>query len=382
MMNKLSAAIAGAGFMGAAHVEALRRLGIEVTGILGIDIHEGERISRKLGLPRVYKTIDEICVDPQVDVVHLCTPNYLHFPMAKAAFLAGKHVICEKPLANTAAEAQELVSLAQSQKRIGAVNYNLRYYPLCQEAHARVKTGQIGDVRLIHGEYCQDWLFSINDWNWRLIPELGGSLRVVADIGTHWLDMVTWLTGLKVTAVMADFATFIPVRHKPHTEVETFASKLSQIDDFDEVHVNTEDYAGLLVKFNNGARGVATLSQINAGRKNHFFWEINGSRASIWWDQENPNELWIGQRDKPNELMLKDPALMQAEARPYAGYPGGHAEGYPDTHMRLFKSVYDYISNGDFNQPPSFPTFNDGWRELVLCEAIQKSAVEGRWVEV
>ncbi len=381
-MKSLHAAIAGAGFMGAAHVEALRRLGIEVTGILGVDLQEGERVGGKLGLPRVYATFDDICVDPLVDVVHLCTPNYLHHPMAKAALLAGKHVICEKPLANSALEAEELVALAQSQGRIGAVNYNLRYYPLCQEARARIQAGQIGDVRLVHGEYCQDWLFSPNDWNWRLIPELGGSLRVVADIGTHWLDMVTWLSGLEVVAVMADFATFIPIRHKPRTEVETFASKLSQSGDYDEVHVSTEDYAGLLVKFNNGARGIATLSQINAGRKNHFFWELNGSRASIWWDQENPNELWLGHRDQPNELALKDPALMLPDARPYAGYPGGHAEGYPDTHMRLFKSVYDYISEGDFNQPPSFPTFKDGWRELVLCEAIQRSAVEGRWVEV
>ncbi|MBN1538476.1 MAG: Gfo/Idh/MocA family oxidoreductase [Anaerolineales bacterium] len=382
MMRALCAAIAGTGFMGDAHVEALRRLGVKISGILGSDPQKGQRARNKLDLPKVYTTIEEICSDAEVDVVHLCTPNYLHHPMAKAVLSAGKHVICEKPLTNTAAEAKELVDLAQSCRRVAAVNYNLRYYPLCQEAHARLRGGQIGEVRLMHGEYCQDWLFSVNDWNWRLIPELGGSLRVVADVGTHWLDMVTWLTGLEVTAVLADFATFIPVRHKPHIEVETFASKLSQSDDFDEVSVNTEDYAGLLVKFNNGARAVATFSQINAGRKNHFFWEINGSLASMWWDQENPNELWIGHRDQPNEMVIKDPALMQAEARSYAGYPGGHAEGYPDTHMRLFKTVYETIALGDFNQIPSYPTFEDGWRELVLCEAIQKSAVEGCWVDI
>lgn len=381
-MKSLCAAIAGTGFMGVAHVEALRRLGIEVHGILSSDLQKGIRINSELGLQKIYQSFDDICQDPKVDVVHLCTPNYLHHPMAKAALLAGKHVICEKPLANTAAEAQELVGIAQAQKMVGAVNYNLRYYPLCQEARARIKVGQIGDVRLIHGEYCQDWLFSIDDWNWRLIPELGGSLRVVADVGTHWLDMVTWLTGLQVTAVMADFATFIPVRRKPRLEVETFASKLSQSGDYDEVQVNTEDYAGLLVKFNNGARGMVTLSQINAGRKNHFFWEINGSQASIWWDQENPNELWIGYRDKPNELVMKDPALMQPEARPFAGYPGGHAEGYPDTHMRLFKTVYEYIAEGKFYQPPPFPTFEDGWSEMVLCEAIQKSALLKQWMEI
>ena len=381
-MKSLKAAIAGAGFMGATHTEALRRNGIEVLGILGIDVAEGRRVAERLALSRVYTTFEEICADPGVDVVHLCTPNYLHYPMAKAALQAGKHVLCEKPLATTSAEARELVALAQERKLVGAVNYNLRYYPLCQEAHRRVRAGALGEVRIVHGEYCQDWLFLPTDWNWRLDPELGGALRVVADIGTHWLDMVTWITGLQVQAVMADFATFYPTRQKPLVEVETFASKLGQATESQVVEIRTEDYAGLLVRFHGGAHGAFILSQINAGRKNHFVWEINGSAASMSWDQENPNQLWLGYREKPNELLLKDPALMQPETRQFAAYPGGHAEGYPDTHARLFGSVYKYIAAGDLEAVKTFPTFEDGWRELALCDAIQQSAAEGRWVEV
>jgi len=296
--------------------------------------------------------------------------------------LAGKHVLCEKPLALNSEEGAELVALAKKRRLAGAVNYNLRYYPLCQEARARVQAGEIGDVRILDGDYCQDWLFLPTDWNWRLQPELGGALRVVADIGTHWMDMVTWLSGSKIRAVMADFATFIPLRQRPLQPVETFASKLAQASDSEAVDIRTEDYAAILFELENGAHGNVTLSQISAGRKNHFWWEINGSKASMKWEQERPNELWLGYRERENGLVLKDPSLMHSHTRRYAGYPGGHAEGYPDTHMQLFREFYEYISAGDFNAPQLFPTFEDGWRELVLCQAVLQSAVERRWVEI
>jgi len=331
-MGKLRAAIVGAGFMGGAHTEALRRNGVEITGILGIDLQEGRSAAKKLDLPHVYTSYTEVCHDAAVDVVHLCTPNYLHHAQARDALLAGKHVLCEKPLAMSAAEGQDLVNLTHEQRLAGAVNYNLRYYPMCQEARARLRSGEIGDVRILHGAYCQDWLFLATDWNWRLQPELGGALRVVADIGTHWMDMAAWLSGLKIKAVMSDFATFIPVRQRPLQQVETFASKLSQPAASESVEIHTEDYAAILFQFEGGARGSVTLSQISAGRKNHFWWEVSGSKGSMKWEQERPNELWLGYRERENGLVLKDPSLMQSEARRYAGYPGGHAEGYPDTH--------------------------------------------------
>jgi predicted dehydrogenase len=299
--------------------------------------------------------------------------------------------VCEKPLATSSAQAAELVRLAKSRQRVGAVSYNLRFYPMNQEARARIRAGQIGVPRILHAEYCQDWLFLPSDWNWRLVPEQGGELRAVGDIGTHVLDMLMWLTGLQVTEVMADMATFIPIRYRPRHAVETFAGKLNAPADTEEVVIHTEDVATMLLHMDNGARGVMTLSQISAGRKNNFWWEINGSEASLYWCQEQPNELWVGHRDRPNEILLKDPALMQPEARRYAAYPGGHAEGYPDTFVRCFADVYSYIEaeTQDTRPPaggqggtPSFATFEDGWRELVLCEAILSSARERRWVDV
>ncbi len=381
-MYRLGAAVAGLGFMGSTHIEALRRLGIEVVGLLGSTPEKGRAAAESLGVPHVYASFDELVADSTVDVVHICTPNYLHYPMAKAALRAGKCVVCEKPLTTNSRESSELVQMAWEARLVAVVNYNLRYYPLCHEARVRVQVGEIGEVRLIHGGYLQDWLFLSSDWNWRLDPALGGELRAVADIGTHWLDMVTWLTGRKVTAVMADFATFIPNRLKPRQSVDTFAGKMQKPEEAEEVEVRTEDYAAVLLTFEGGARGVLILSQVSAGRKNHFWWELNGSRASLSWDQEHPNELWIGHRDRPNELVIKDPALMHPDVRSVAGYPGGHAEGYPDTFLQLYKDVYGYIAAGDLSRPPTFPTFEDGHREMVLCEAILKSARERRWVEV
>lgn len=381
-MDGLRAAVAGLGFMGFTHVEALRRLGVEVVGLLGSTPEKGQTAAQSLGIPHFYEDFGELVADPTVDIVHICTPNYLHYPMAKAALERGKHVICEKPLATSSQQSLELVQLAQKTGLVAAVNYNLRYYPLCLEARARVQAGEIGQVRFIHGGYLQDWLFFATDWNWRLDPALGGKWRAVADIGTHWLDMALWLTGLRVAAVIADFATFIPTRLKPRRSVDTFAGKVTTPEEAEEVQVQTEDYAAILLAFEGGARGVLTLSQISAGRKNHFWWELNGSQASLSWDQEHPNELWIGYRDRPNELLIKDPALMHPAVRPLAGYPGGHAEGYPDTFLQLYKAVYSYIADGDFSRPRPFPTFEDGHRQMVLCEAIWKSVRQKRWIEV
>ncbi len=381
-MLELRAAIAGAGFMGTAHTEALRRNGVYIKGIAGADPEEACDAAERLGLPCAYRSFEDMVIDPDVDIIHLCTPNFLHYSQAKAALQAGKHVLVEKPLAMDSQEARELVAIARETGRVGALNYNLRYYPLCQEAHSRVRGGALGEVRILHGEYCQDWLFLPTDWNWRLIPAEGGGLRAVADIGTHWLDMVTWITGLEVTAVMADLATFIPIRQKPKHAVETFASKLVQSADTEPVEIHTEDFAAVLLRFNNGARGTLTLSQINAGRKNRFWFEMNGSESSIYWDQETPNQMWLGYRDEPNGMLLKDPSLLSPEARKYTAYPGGHAEGYPDTHRQLFKDVYTYIAAGNYSAAPSFPTFQDGLREMILCDAIKLSASEQRWVNV
>jgi predicted dehydrogenase len=374
------AAVVGAGFVGRAHIEALRRLGIEVAGLLGSSPERTRERSKALGIPRSYASLDELARDSSVGAVHICTPNNLHLAESAAALKAGKHVMCEKPLAMNAREAIELVELARREKRAAAVAHNLRYYPLCQEARALVQRGAIGEPRMVHGSYLQDWLLYPSDWNWRLDPALSGSMRVVADIGTHWLDMITWITSRRVRELCADLATVIPMRERPRGPLETFQERKGT--DFERVKIDTEDYASVLLHFEGALRGVMTVSQVSAGRKNRFWYEIDGSEGSIAWNQERPNALWMGKRREPNRELLKDPALMSPEARGFAAYPAGHAEGYADTFVQLFKEFYAYIERGDMNAPRPFPTFEAGHAGLVLCEAIATSARERKWVAV
>ena len=375
-------AVFGAGFIGPVHVEALRRAGVEVAGILGVSDDESRRAAASLGLPRAYGSLDEVLADASVGSVHVATPNRLHYPMAKAALAAGKHVMCEKPLAMTAAESAELVALAAASGRAAGVNYNIRYYPLCLEARDRVRRGDVGDVYSVCGSYAQDWLFHPTDYNWRVLAEEGGELRAVADIGTHWLDLVHAVTGLETEAVCADLKTVHPIRQRPRGEVETFKGKQQQAVATEPVAIATEDYGCILLRFRGGARGCLWVSQVTAGRKNCLRYELAGSKCALAWSSESPNELWVGHRDRANELLLRDPALVSDAARAAINYPGGHNEGFPDTFKQCFRAFYGYIAAGDFAAPPTFPTFADGHREIVLCEAILKSHREGRWVEV
>lgn len=381
-MRELKAGIIGVGFVGRAHLEALRRLGIEVVALAGRDPERAKGIAESYGVPKAYHDYEAFIGDEEIEVVHICTPNYLHFPMARGAIEVGKHVICEKPLAITSQESSTLVSLAKERGVVNAVNFNLRFYPLCHEAKALVERGYLGQVRIVHGSYLQDWLFLDTDWNWRLVPEEGGHLRAVADIGSHWLDLVSFITGLRVERVMADLATFIPIRKKPKRPVDTFAGRELTPEEYEERPIETEDYASILLSFSQGARGTLTVSQVSAGRKNRLFFQIDGSRASLAWNSERPNEMWLGHREEANKLLLKDPSLFSPQAKACADYPGGHSEGYPDTFKQLFKAVYTYISTGNYQAEPDFPTFLNGHRMLLLEEAILASWREGRWTPV
>lgn len=382
MTTHLQVGVIGTGFIGPAHVEALRRLGIRVKGIAGSSTERAVPKAEALNIETVYDSAEALIADPEIAVVHITSPNHLHYPQAKAALRAGKHVVCEKPLAMSTRESAELVALAKERRLVNAVNFNIRFYPLAHQAKAMVQNGDLGDVRIVHGSYLQDWLLLPTDWNWRLEPELGGDMRAVADIGSHWLDLTTFVTGLRVEAVCADFATFIPVRKKPAKPIDTFTGKLQTATDTVDQPIRTEDYATILLRYEGGARGVLTVSQVSAGRKNRLFFEINGAKSSLAWDSERPNELWIGHRERPNEVLMKDPSLLDPLARQFASYPGGHNEGFPDTFKQLYVAVYRYLQAGDFDAAPDFPTFEDGHYELMLGEAILQSARERRWVEV
>ena len=370
----------GVGFVGRAHVDALRRLGIPIRGILGSTKERGEESRQALGLEKSYASLDELAADSSITAVHICTPNHVHFEQSSKLLRSGKHVLCEKPLAMDSRESAMLVQIARESKRVGGVAYNLRYYPLCQEARAQIRQGAIGQPHTAHGSFLQDWLLHPTDWNWRLEQKLGGELRAVSDIGTHALDLLMWLTGKKVLDVCADLATVIPVRRKPRGRVETF--KKTDSSAFDEMPMTTDDYATMLLHFQDSMHGVVTVSQVSAGHKAKLAFEIDGSEGSLWWNAENPNELWIGRRDSANASMLKDPALMSAEARGYAVYPGGHTEGYPDTFMQLFKDFYEYIDKNDLSAPRTFPTFETGHDEMLLCDAILKSSQTNAWESV
>jgi len=377
---KQTAAVIGLGFVGKAHLDSLRRIGVSVRGMLGSSRERSEMVSKSLGLERAYVSLDELAEDHDVSVVHICTPNHAHFEQASRMLRAGKHVLCEKPLAMDSRESEMLVKLARERRCVGGVAYNLRYYPLCHEAKAAVTSGVIGQPRLVHGGFLQDWLLFPTDWNWRLDPKLGGELRAVSDIGTHWLDLMMWITGRKVTEVCADLATVLPIRHRPRGRVETF-QKASNAE-HDDVPITTDDYASVLLHFEEDLRGVMTVSQVSAGRKARLGFEIDGSKGSLAWNSESPNTLWIGRRDRANEVLPKDPALMSPAARGFAAYPGGHAEGYPDTFVQLFRDFYGYLDAGDFDARRPFPTFANGNHELLLCEAIGQSARDRAWVPV
>ncbi len=381
-MPQFNAVVVGTGFIGPVHVEGLRRAGVDVVGILGSTRAKSAQAATALRIPCGYETFDDVLSDENVDSVHLTTPNRLHFEQAAACIAAGKHVMCEKPLAMNSRESAELVRLAQSADVACGVNYNIRYYPLCLEAGDWARSGRLGDVYHVTGNYVQDWLFHETDFNWRVLADEGGELRAVSDIGTHWLDLIQSITGLDVEAVCADLLTVFPERHRPVGGVETFSGKLNESQATESVAITTDDYGNILLRFVGGARGSVHVSQVTAGRKNCLRFEIAGSKQALAWNSETPNDLWIGHRDRPNESLIRDPALVGDSARTFIQYPGGHNEGFPDTFKQCFRAFYGAIEAGDLSGAGAFPTFADGHREIVLCDAILKSHREGRWVNI
>ncbi len=380
-MEKLRVAVIGTGFVGRVHVENVRRqTDAEIVAIADQTDDLARRFGAQLGIPRTVGNYRELLDDPAIDAVHVCTPNHTHFPIAKDAISAGKNVICEKPLAMTAAEATSLVELAEAKGVIHATSYNLRFYPNVAQMRRMVATRQVGDVLAVQGSYVQDWLFYDTDYNWRLEPGVGGSSRAMADIGSHWCDLVEHVTGRRIRAVCAELATFHPVRKKPKRPIETYAGKMLAPEDYEDRSISTEDFGAILLRFDGRAKGVLSVNQVAAGRKNRLQVEIYGTRRGLAWDGERPNELWIGRRDGNNELLVKDPSLLEREAQSFADLPGGHAEGYADTFKQFFRRFY--AACRDRSLAGALPGFDAGLRQLRLVEATLRSNAEGGWVEI
>jgi|UniRef100_UPI004048B042 predicted dehydrogenase len=382
MSQTIKAAIVGTGFIGPAHLEALRRIpNVEVVALVEVNQELADEKAKQLGIPRAYVFADMLN-QADIDVVHICTPNFLHYSQAKAVLEAKKHVICEKPLAISLAEAEDLVKIAKTSGLVNAVHFNLRYYPMVRQMKVMREKGELGEVYSIMGSYLQDWLFLQTDYNWRLEPDKSGDSRAIADIGSHLLDITEYVTGLRITQVMADFSTVHKTRLKPLKAIETYSGKMLTPADYQEVPINTEDHATVLLRFDNVSKGSITVSQVNAGRKNRLNIEIAGSVSAVEFNSERPNELWIGKREKANEQLMKDPSLVHREVSSLVSFPGGHNEGFPDTSKQLFKEVYAAILAGKQPEHPSYPTFADGWRELLIGERIVESNKKQAWVTI
>jgi predicted dehydrogenase len=380
-----TAVVVGTGFIGPVHVEALRRLGVRVKGVVGSTPEKAAAAAERLGLELGYPSYEAALADPGVTAVHLASPNHLHRPQALAALAAGKHVVCEKPLGLNSRETAELAAAAAAHPRlVCAVNYNMRFYPLALHAREMVRSGEVGDLFHVQGSYVQDWLLHPTDYNWRVLAEHSGVVRAVGDIGTHWLDLVSFVCGLAIDEVMADLRTVHPVRYRPPAgSLQTFVqSGPEPAPGSNPVPVDTEDYGSVLLRFRGGARGAMTVSQVTAGRKNCVRFEIAGSKCALAWNSERPNELWIGRRGAANQVLLRDPSLLAPTAARFADYPGGHNEGYPSSFKQLYRAIYADIAAGGPSAEPLYTTFADGHREMLLCDAIAESHRRSAWMKV
>jgi predicted dehydrogenase len=379
--NEIKAGVVGVGFIGVAHVEALRRLGVQVAGVVGSSPERAREKAESAGLPEVYDSVEALAGDPEIDVVHIASPNYAHADQVRTVLDAGKHVVCEKPLALTSEDTADLVARAQAASAINAVCFNIRFYPANHQAMAIVAAGEIGEPRLITGSYHQDWLLRETDWNWRLQPEEAGDLRAVADIGSHWLDLTSFVSGKRIIEVMADLHTLVPVRRHPAGPVETFAA-VDESEELIEEELTSDDAAGILLRYENGARGAVTISQVSAGQKNSVRYEIAGSESAVSWLSTAPEDLFIGHRGRASELLSRDPGLFAPEAARLITYPGGHVEGFPDTFKALFSRIYADVANGSPADAPAYPTFADGHDVMLVTDAISLSNQEQSWARV
>jgi predicted dehydrogenase len=380
-MRKIRTAILGTGFMGRTHSEAVRRLGnVEIAAVASLTDDLARTFANQIGVERYTGDYRTLLDDKTIEAVHVCTPNNMHFPISRDALLAGKHVICEKPLATSVAEAQQLVDLAKEKNLANCTFHNLRYYPMCQQVRRMREAGELGEILVVQGTYSQDWLLYDTDWNWRIDSKENGPSRCFADIGTHWCDMIEHTTGLRIKSLCADLATFHTKRKRPKGQIETFAGKTLKPEDYDEVSIDTEDFGAMILRLGDRARGAMTVSQVSAGRKNYFRYEIYGTKASVTWNQESPDTLWIGNRNEPNRIIVKDPSLMLKPAQSYADLPGGHSEGYDDTQKQTMRRFYRTVE--DRSAPVEYGQFVDGLRGLKIVEKVLESSKKRAWVDV
>lgn len=382
-MKKIKVGLIGTGYIGKVHLEILRRIpGVEIAGVADSDQGLARSVAEALEIPEVYLDASALLEDPRVDVVHNCAPNDVHFEFNKKAILAGKDVLSEKPLALDSKESAELVKLAAEHKTLTAIDFCYRYYPVVQEAAARVRRGDLGEVRAFVGHFLQDWLFYDTDYSWRLDPRAAGRANVIADLGSHWCDLVQFITGRKIVEVMADLHTCIPKRKKPKAGPLSFSTQKNV--PYDEVEVTLDDYAAMFLRLDNGARGNFTTCQVCAGRKVDLELQVFGSKESYAWSHVHPNALWVGHREKGNELFYESSQLQVEETQKYAALPTGHPMGYHDAVYNFFRDYYAALAAKREGRPfeARFPDFRTGHEEMRVIDAAVESSRSGRWVKI
>jgi predicted dehydrogenase len=377
-MQRIKVGVIGTGFIGPVHIEGLQRNSglVEVVAVAGSSVEKAREVADKFGVLKAFGNYKDMLADENIQAVHICSPNHLHYIMVKEAIEAGKHVVCEKPLALTHKEGEELLRLAEASDVYSGIHFNLRYYPLIQNLRYKIAAGELGKLSAVHGGFLQDWLLYDTDYNWRLESDLAGESRVVGDLGSHWLDTMEFLTGERIIKLCADFSRLHDTRKKPMGQVQTFAS--SELTEWSKYKVDTEDQATLIFRMSGGITGTALFSQTAAGRKCSMNFEINGSKGSAAWDSEKPNQMWHGFREGYNSMQIKDPASFESGAKNFLSYPGGHQEGFGDTVKQYCREFYTAVIE---NREPNVPQISDGLREILLCDAILKSVKEEKWIE-
>jgi len=378
--DRIGVGIIGTGFIGPAHIEGLRRNAIDVVAVCDGE-KEANAAAKAWNIPEIYTNFDyqAMLASPHVDVVHIASPNRFHYEQSIATIEAGKHCICEKPLAMNSQETAAILEKAEASDKQFAVDYNVRFYPANLQMRAMVESGELGEIIHVNGSYMQDWLHKDTDYNWRLLAEEGGSLRSVGDIGTHWMDLISFILGDRIESVLATLGTYHKIRKRPIGEVQSYARGLDT-SDWVDYEVNTDDYSSIVMRFGKGAIGNLSTSQVAAGRKNCIRVEIYGSKKSVCWCSEDPNYLRVGSRDDPNQVIMRNSGFEYESVLPYMDYPGGHNEGFPDTFKMMFRNFYAKICGENVKR--LYADALDGHHEIVVCEAIEKSAKDQIWVDV
>ena len=373
----LRAGVIGAGFIGTVHAESARRAGARVAGVTASSPASTDDAVRRLGAERGFADGMDLAVSPDIDVVHICTPNDLHQPLAEAALAAGKHVICEKPLAIDPGGAGGLLAAADAAGVIATVPFVYRFYPMVREARARMAR-DAGTIRLIHGGYLQDWLSTDHDDNWRVDVAASGASRAFADIGSHWCDLVEFVTGDRLRSVCAELVTALPERvARGHVR----AFETTGDEDGRMRSVTTEDVAVVMFRTHAGVTGSLVVSQISSGHKNQLRFEITGSEATIAFDQEHPDSLWLGRR-AASETVVRDATRLDPAAARYGTLPPGPPRGYQDCFDAFVADTYRAIGAGSTDAVDGLPTFADGARAVQITNAVLRSAAAHQWVDV